>query len=375
MTDDKNIIPPEAEKDAQPQNEQTNEGENSSQAQGEQSSAGENAAPLHTDQAQSETDESAITQDKADDSQDINPAEFAESLTPGEETLFTESEQNVADIETDLEKDADAEQDATLDEHAAGTAYEHAEAAKERKHREKAKLDTSSGVLYYLRVAGTLTAICACIALLLAFVNNITSKKIADNNRKVAEAAIQAIFTDFDSSEPLEGEFPLPVTGITAVNKGGMTIGYCIFTSTKGFGGQISLAVGVRVNETIAGVKVLGMSETPGLGTRTGEDSFLSQFTDKTADITLGGNIDAVAGATISSNAVFAGVKAAAELVSQLPAPAYTDSGETSDATAGATDETDATAGATAGTDTAETTGAAETQAEETTTATEGGAA
>lgn len=333
--DEKNVVSPEAESNREPQDEQR--------------SAGENAAPLHSDQSQPDAGESTDAQDN------VNTAEFAQNLTPGEEKLFSESEQTAADIASDLEIDSEDNPETV----AVAEDKPEAAAEAEEKPRKKPKLDTSSGFLYYLRVAGTLTAICACLAVMLAFVNYITSQKIADNNRKIAEAAIGDLFADFDSSEMINKEFLPPVISVTEVKRGSATIGYCVITSTKGFGGDISLAVGVKPDGTAAGVKVLSMSETPGLGTRTGEDSFLSQFKGKTSDISLGSNISAVAGATISSKAVFAGVKAALELVTVLPAPAET--AQTVDETAGATPETDGTAGATPETDgtTAETDGTA----------------
>ena len=50
------------------------------------------------------------------------------------------------------------------------------------------------------------------------------------------------------------------------------------------------------------------MKETPGLGTRVADPAFTGQFTGKPADARLksqGGDIDAVSGATLTSNAVF----------------------------------------------------------------------
>lgn len=73
------------------------------------------------------------------------------------------------------------------------------------------------------------------------------------------------------------------------------------------------MIVGVAEDGTVLGVQILTLSETPGLGARVAEDSFLSRFTQSTPPYSVGENIDAVAGATISSRAVAAAVNAAVE--------------------------------------------------------------
>ncbi|NLY69653.1 MAG: RnfABCDGE type electron transport complex subunit G [Clostridiales bacterium] len=258
-------------------------------------------------------------------------AEFAESLTPGEETLFKASEETAAEI---------------------------AEEAGEQPVKPEEKENTSkssSGAGYYLRVAGTLTLICACIALLLAFVNSITVDRIAENRRREAEAAISSLFKDFDLTEEIEKEFSAPVTGITSVKKGGETVGYCVFASPKGFGGEVSIAVGVSPGHKVTGVLVLNMRETPGVGTLIAGESFLNQFKGKTSDITFGGDIDALAGATVSSRAVYVGVKAALDELAGVSEPAEIDeeasATKETDGEASATPETDGEASATAETD------------------------
>ena len=90
----------------------------------------------------------------------------------------------------------------------------------------------------------------------------------------------------------------------------GDLIGYAFEAIGKGYGGDISLLVGVNNDKdlTIKKVSVLSQSETPGLGTRITEDEFISQFNNKTIEAiklrSNNGEIDAITGATISSNAV-----------------------------------------------------------------------
>ena len=91
-------------------------------------------------------------------------------------------------------------------------------------------------------------------------------------------------------------------------------------TSKEGFGGDIQFTVGVTKEGTISGVSVLSISETAGLGMKAKEDSFLDQYKqdEKVVQFTVtkkgeegADKIDAISGATITSNAVTKGVNGA----------------------------------------------------------------
>ena len=79
--------------------------------------------------------------------------------------------------------------------------------------------------------------------------------------------------------------------------------------------------VGVDTSGEVAGVELLGHTETPGLGARIADESFISQFKGKMIDeaFLLGEDVDGITGATISSRAITDGIKNAAnELASVL---------------------------------------------------------
>ena len=71
----------------------------------------------------------------------------------------------------------------------------------------------------------------------------------------------------------------------------------------------------------IAGIGITTMKETAGVGTRVKEPAFLRQFPGKAVPVKLrsqGGDIDAVSGATISSNAVITAVASAVDIYTEL---------------------------------------------------------
>ena len=92
-----------------------------------------------------------------------------------------------------------------------------------------------------------------------------------------------------------------------------------------GFGGDIGVMVAVNLdNDEIVGIGVTTHSETPGLGSRAKTDpSFSKQFQGLSINDSVkvksdGGNIDAISGATITSQGVCAAIMASADIYKRL---------------------------------------------------------
>lgn len=104
-----------------------------------------------------------------------------------------------------------------------------------------------------------------------------------------------------------------------ALDASGETAGYVItVTSAEGYGGDIQFSMGVALDGTTLGISFLSISETAGLGMNADTDSFKDQFKDQNVPefsysktgATQEGEIDALSGATITTNAVTNGVNA-----------------------------------------------------------------
>ncbi|MBW1649394.1 MAG: RnfABCDGE type electron transport complex subunit G [Deltaproteobacteria bacterium] len=96
-------------------------------------------------------------------------------------------------------------------------------------------------------------------------------------------------------------------------------------TYGKGFAGKVGVIVGVNLEDgSMLGAQVTTHNETPGVGSKAKDDpSFVSQFTKKIVTDTFGvkqdgGNIDAIAGATITSRGVCMAVTQAGEIYKRL---------------------------------------------------------
>jgi electron transport complex protein RnfG len=192
-------------------------------------------------------------------------------------------------------------------------------------------------IKFYLKTAAVLTIIASITALMMAVVNGLTAGRIADNLRADTETAMADLFPDAGSFEKLDISLTLPVTDVWRVaGNGNQTSGYCIFATVKGFKEEIDIIVGADTAGKCVGVKILSFAETRGLGSRISEAGYLEQYIGKVSGMTINHDVDAVAGATISSRALLEGVNAA------LSADKFgaADTAQTADSTEAVTKET-----------------------------------
>lgn len=102
--------------------------------------------------------------------------------------------------------------------------------------------------------------------------------------------------------------------------------GYALEVKPNGFGGPLTMMVGIRTDGEVQGIAIISHSETAGLGAvaasaSSAGEAFRSQFTGKSGSVALsrdGGELDAVTGATITSRAICDGVNAALRCVAGL---------------------------------------------------------
>ena len=167
---------------------------------------------------------------------------------------------------------------------------------------------------YYIRITSALLAICAVVALLLATVNILTRDIIAANAQKEREKAVADIYPAMTTMEAQENDWLDGVNNVYAVYENDAWIGYAVDLNSRGFGGDINMIVGIRTDGTVAGVRVISHSETPGLGSKATLADYLQNYTGVGEQLTIKEDIDAVSGATISSKAVLAGVNLALSL-------------------------------------------------------------
>ncbi len=167
---------------------------------------------------------------------------------------------------------------------------------------------------YYIRITCSLLAICAVVACLLAAVNIFTRDIIAANAQKEREKAVADIYPAMTSMKAQENDWLDGVNNVYAIYDNEAWIGYAVDLDSRGFGGVINMIVGIGTDGTVAGVRVISHSETPGLGSKATLADYLKNYVGVGEQLTIKQDIDAVSGATISSKAVLAGVNLALSL-------------------------------------------------------------
>ncbi len=182
-----------------------------------------------------------------------------------------------------------------------------------------------------MKNTGILLAITIVAGLLLGLVYQITKEPIANQEAKAKQEACQEVFEDAASFEAVElvavDEAAWSEAGygqesiddvMAAKDAAGELLGYVLTITTKeGYGGDIQFTIGVRMDGTLNGMSLLAISETAGLGMRA-EEVLKPQFANKQVEkfeytksgATSDNQIDAISGATITTNAVTNGVNA-----------------------------------------------------------------
>ena len=168
----------------------------------------------------------------------------------------------------------------------------------------------------------TLLGICAVVALLLGVVNSVT-KPIIDEIQAEKTAAAMSHVLPADEYQKVETAYP-NVTALHKALSGGEQVGYVVEVTASGFGGMLSMVVGVDMDGAVTGVSVTDNSETANIGTKVVNDqSVLDRFigmSHEGGEITVnsGSNrFDGVSGATVSSKGVTAGVNTALAAVAE----------------------------------------------------------
>lgn len=179
----------------------------------------------------------------------------------------------------------------------------------------------------FLKLILVLFLVTAITALALAFVNEVTKDRIAELAQEKLNAALSQVLTadTYDALDLSELTLDPIVSEVYLAKSGDELVGCCVKVTPNGFGGAITAIVGLDLEGKVNCVRIIDMSETAGIGTKTREDSFLDQFVGKSGELTASksstpgeNEVSAVTGATVSSKAVTHGVSVAIETFNQV---------------------------------------------------------
>jgi len=159
--------------------------------------------------------------------------------------------------------------------------------------------------------------ICLVVTVVLAITNDVTKDKIVEMEDKSQTDALSEVLPS--AVDFVEKDSDTETAHYVALNAAGETMGYIFTTSSKGYGGDVSVMTAIAPDGEIISVKVLSVAdETPGLGQNAQNNNWANtQFSGKSDNVDIN-DIDALSGATITSKAVTTAVDEALQLYSQI---------------------------------------------------------
>lgn len=153
--------------------------------------------------------------------------------------------------------------------------------------------------------------ICAFLAVILAVVGTLCAPTVADSKER---ARRDAVLRCFENCNGIEFFDTVDGCDVYAVLYGEKMAGYGVYTEADGFGGKMEILVCFDTEDHISRVRIISDSESAGLGDKVRGAEFLKQFKGFGSTDADSMDIDIVANATQSSNAVKYGVKKALKL-------------------------------------------------------------
>ncbi len=174
-------------------------------------------------------------------------------------------------------------------------------------------------------IALTIIAILAGVALSGVF--SMTKTTIEEQELAKEREAYKAVcpaaasFDDAESAKDavaaMKGEATRVNEALVAKDEAGNVVGYALNVTGKGFGGDVTMALGLSADGAITGISFTELNETAGLGMRADEPAFKEQFNGKSGQLTLvkgdasgEQEVSAITGASVTSGAVISAVNA-----------------------------------------------------------------
>ena len=167
------------------------------------------------------------------------------------------------------------------------------------------------------------TLICSAV---LAGVYAVTKEPIEETNKAILTASISKVLPEGgEISDAQTCEVGGQPSECWFSMKDGQMAGVAVKSTVVGFGGPLTIMVGILPDGTIYNTSVLSHSETPGLGAKCTDENFFGQFKGWNPEQKKllvkkdGGDVDAITASTITSRAYTLAVQNAIYALTTLP--------------------------------------------------------
>lgn len=132
-----------------------------------------------------------------------------------------------------------------------------------------------------------------------------TITKRAMEMEKEARSIVVSEATEFRVDEGLE----IDGYNFIPAYKNGEKIAYVVAVKGAGYGGDISMMLGVTLDGRVEGLNVISAQETPGLGDKIFDKGWQDMWRGRSSEYQFDKGADAFAGATVSPMAVHNAIK------------------------------------------------------------------
>ena len=194
-------------------------------------------------------------------------------------------------------------------------------------HREKAARGTMPGerdldrIRVWSKNAVAMVLVIAVTAFAVGLVNRLTGQVIAVRQNRERQQLMETVMPDAQvvTETPYVAEDAVSILAGYSENE---LVGHCVEVEVQGFGGVITMVVGVDMNGEVTGVAVTGHSEHAGIGGQVIQEDYLSRYVGLSGTVRDEGrnSVDAISGATDTCRAITAGVNKALYITSRLDA-------------------------------------------------------
>jgi electron transport complex protein RnfG len=172
-----------------------------------------------------------------------------------------------------------------------------------------------------LKPAVSLLLICVLVTFSVALVFNITKDTIEAREWEELNEAMSQVMpggAPFDDISEKAAKIDIETSGARLAGAYESEMGYVFNMTVTGYGGEMTVIVGVGKDAEISGLRLGTNSETPSLGKRAEEEFFTSRFEGVGVEEDVEDAVDAISGATVTSKAVMKAASAAGMYYKEL---------------------------------------------------------
>ena len=168
-----------------------------------------------------------------------------------------------------------------------------------------------------VRPVVVLVVICMVAGALLGVVHDVTAPIADANAERKAQQTYAALVPKAATFEPVACDVEGCTAALRALDMQGNVVAYVVVAQSKGYGGQVPVAVAFANDGEVLAITAMSNDETPGLGTKVAGDAYIGQYVGLIGPANTN-TIDLISGATISSKAALAAYNVAVEAYEEV---------------------------------------------------------